>query len=112
MATDLSRMRQYRKSAALAQRELAAIVGLGSQHAFSDVELGARRPGLDVAIACALALDVPVDQLFPQLVWPVEHDVLVRARKLHDAIVDDPARQSAAHYLAALISRLSQHSPP
>jgi transcriptional regulator with XRE-family HTH domain len=107
MPPDLSHIRRYRKSAYLAQRELAVLVGLGSQHAFSDVELGARRPGLDVAIACALALDVPVDQLFPQLALPVEHDMLTRARKLHNEIVSDPTRRGAAAYLAALIGRLT-----
>lgn len=106
MTADLNRVRQYRKSVSLAQREAAALVGLEVQNSFSELESGAKRPGLDVAIACALALDVPVNELFPTLAAHVEQDLLARARRLHAELVADPLRQSTAVYLAALIKRL------
>ena len=104
-----SRLRQYRKAAFLAQRELASIVGLSTQQAFSELESGAKRPGLDVAIACALVLGVPLTELFPDLASHIEEAMLSRASVLYEELANARARRQAAAYLAALIERLANN---
>jgi transcriptional regulator with XRE-family HTH domain len=105
----IPRVREYRKSASLAQRELAMLVGLATQHAFSELESGAKRPGLDVAFACALALGVPLDNLFPELATHIEQAMLLRARALLGALQADDRRRQPAVYVANLVRRLSDH---
>jgi len=108
MPADLSHLRQYRHASFLAQRELASLVGLALQNSFSEVESGAKRPGLEVAISCALALDAPIDKLFPRLTYHVTRELIVRARRLLTRLEADGTRPDAAAYLAALINRLNR----
>lgn len=108
MPSALCRVREYRKSHLLAQRELATLVGLATQHACSELESGVKRPGLDVAIACALALGVPLDDLFPGVAFHIEQDMLRRARALYRTLRSDHERAQAAAYVAALIKRLAK----
>lgn len=104
-----SHLRQYRKATFLAQRELATLVGLATQQALSELESGAKRPGLEVAIACAVALGVPLTDLFPRLAADVQNEMLNRACALYEELASARARREAAVYLAALIERLGNH---
>ena len=104
-----SRLRQYRKRAFLAQRELAVLVGLATQQAFSELESGTKRPGLEVAIACVVALGVPLTELFPKLASRIHEEMLSRANALYERLANVRARREAAAYLAALIERLTNH---
>jgi len=109
MQRPLSRVREYRKSALLAQRELAALIGFATQQACSELESGAKRPGLEVAFACAMALGVPLEDLFPHLALHIERELLARAHTLLDALRSDAGRSEAAPYVSALIKRLANH---
>lgn len=105
----VSRIRIHRRSALLAQRELALLIGLTTQHACSELETGMKRPGLDVALACAMALGVPVDELFPELATHIARQMLARALTLHDVLKSDAQRAHSADYIGSLIDRLKQH---
>lgn len=59
------RLRQQRLAAELSQEELAAQAGT-TQTTISQAELGNRRPELEVQVAIAEALGVPVSDLFPR----------------------------------------------
>lgn len=59
------RLRTARLAAELSQEELAARAGT-TQTTISQAELGNRRPELEVQVAIAEALDVPVSDLFPR----------------------------------------------
>jgi transcriptional regulator with XRE-family HTH domain len=107
MPSRLTLVRRYRKSHDLAQRELAELVGMISQRSFSEMETGLKRPGLAVALACAIALDVPVSELFPRLAENIEHDVLTRARRLYAELKEHAGHAEAVAYVAALIRRLN-----
>jgi len=109
MTIPLSRVREYRKSASLAQRELAILVGLATQHACSELESGAKRPGLDVAVACALALGEPLENLFPGLAAHIEEAMLQRAKALLDSLEADGRRRQSAAHVAELVRRLAGH---
>lgn len=57
------RVRDLRESAGLLQRDVAQSAGIDSTY-LSGVENGRRNPTLDVIVAIAHALDVPVTRLF------------------------------------------------
>lgn len=57
------RVRELRESAGLLQRDLAGRADIDSTY-LSGVENGRRNPTLDVIVAIAQALDVPVTRLF------------------------------------------------
>ena len=109
MPRPLSRVREYRKSSLLAQRELAALIGFATQQACSELETGAKRPGLEVAFACAVVLGAPLEDLFPHLALRIERELLARAHALLDALGSDAGRSEAAPYVSALIQRLTNH---
>ena len=106
MATHHCRLRKYRKSAHLSQREFALLAGLQSQGAVSDIESGRRRPNLETAFACASAFGVPLGELFPGQEGKVQAAVLARARRLHMQLAGKTRRAPATVTIAALISRL------
>jgi transcriptional regulator with XRE-family HTH domain len=74
------RLRQQRLAAELSQEELAARAGT-TQSTVSQVELGNRRPDLDVQVALAEALAVPVTELFPRTVEEAELAAETRRRR-------------------------------
>ncbi len=53
------RLHKFRKSANLTQREVAALVGYASQRAYSDMEIGNKRPALGTALGCSILFDAP-----------------------------------------------------
>ncbi|MBL6938279.1 MAG: helix-turn-helix transcriptional regulator [Alphaproteobacteria bacterium] len=100
------RLRKFRKSTHLTQREVAMLVGYTSQRAYSDLELGLKRPALGTALACSILFDVAVRELFPDLADHVERDVLARARKLKEKIANDTNREATAAYIASAVDRI------
>jgi len=109
MPRPLSRVREYRKSSLLVQRELAALIGFNTQQACSELESGAKRPGLEVAFACAVALGAPLEELFPHLALHIERELLARANALLNTLRSDAGRSDAAAYVSALIKRLTDN---
>jgi len=111
MANHHCRLRKYRKSVHVSQRELASLIGLHSQGALSEIESGRKRPALEPALACAVTFGVPVEDLFPGLAAHVKQEVLARARRLHADLAPRKNRTAATVGLAALISRLGGANP-
>lgn len=111
MAIQPCRLRKFRKSAHVSQRELAFLVGLHSQGVMSEIEGGMKRPGVGVAIACEVAFGVSIAELFPALDAEVLRDVLANARTLHAELEPNQRRAATTAFLAALISRLGGTNP-
>lgn len=105
MANLHCRIRKHRKTLRLSQRELALLVGLKSQGAVSEIEAGRKRPGLGVALACALLFDAALPELFPGL---FEHATRALLSRLQDA--QDNAGNAGASTGAALARLDSSHS--
>ncbi|HEY1707196.1 MAG TPA: helix-turn-helix transcriptional regulator [Rhizomicrobium sp.] len=103
---NISRLRKFRKSADLTQQEVAMLVGYASQRAYSDLELGIKRPALGTALACCILFDASLHELFPALAELVERDVLARARKLEQILQAAANREAAGTHVAAVIKRL------
>lgn len=91
---------------------MAILVGYASQRAYSEVELGLKRPALGPALACCILFKASLHELFPELGELVERDVLARAKKL--TLVPGPHRnrEIAASHIADLMSRLSKANQP
>ena len=86
------------------------LVGYASQRAYSDVELGLKRPALGTALACSLLFDASLHELFPDLSELVGRDVLARARKLATDLARCPNREVAASHIGNVISRIGGSS--
>jgi len=82
MPSHLPRLRAYRKSAGLSQRELALLLGLRSQSTISQLELGKRRPSLATLIACERLFGAPAQDLFLSVTAGIEARLFARARHL------------------------------
>jgi transcriptional regulator with XRE-family HTH domain len=106
------RLRKFRKSAHLTQREVAMLVGYASQRAYSDVELGLKRPALGTALGCCILFNASLHDLFPDLAGFVGRDVLARARKLNVDLAKNSNREAAASNIADIISRIGGSSTP
>jgi len=76
------RLRAYRKSSGLSQRELAALLGLRSQGLIAEYETGKKHPGVKALIACALIFNRPIRMIFPRLHSTVALEISVRAKHL------------------------------
>jgi transcriptional regulator with XRE-family HTH domain len=100
------RLRKFRKSVHLTQREVAMLVGYASQRAYSDLELGLKRPALGTALGCCVLFNASLHDLFPGLAEFVERDVLARARKLGVELARHSDREAAASHIADLIGRI------
>ena len=112
MSTRSFRLRKWRKSAHLYQREVAYLVGHARQGTGAALEAGIRRPGLEAALASAALFDVSVAELFPGMTEDIDRQVLARACELHGRLEGDTSRAAAVAYLAALIARLKSAHPP
>lgn len=97
------RLRAYRKSSGLSQRELAALLGLRSQGLIAEFETGKKHPGIKALIACELIFDRPVRAIFPRLHSTVTLEVGIRAKRLQERILK---RQRASAHLSNLITRV------
>jgi transcriptional regulator with XRE-family HTH domain len=104
----MNRLRKFRKTAHLTQREVATLVGYASQRAYSDMELGLKRPGLGTALACCVLFKASHGELFPDLAEYVEQALLARARKLQQALASDGDREIATAHIAKLIEDLDE----
>ncbi|HEX3651886.1 MAG TPA: helix-turn-helix transcriptional regulator [Rhizomicrobium sp.] len=106
MAIYHCRIRKYRKSAHLSQRELALLVGLRSQGALSDIEAGRKHPSVGVAFSCEIVLGTSARELFPRLYRKLEVDALRAARRLQERLRRRKGRSAAVANVAALITRI------
>ena len=106
MAIYHCRIRKFRKSAHLSQRELALLVGLRSQGALSDIEAGRKHPSVVVAIRCEIVLGTPTRELFPRLYRKLECDALRAACRVQTRLLKQAGRSAAAAGVAALITRV------
>lgn len=104
----INRLRKFRKTAHLTQREVATLVGYASQRAYSDMELGLKRPGLGTALACCILFKTSLAELFPDLAEYVERTLLARARKVQEALEADASRDMAASHIAKIIRDLDK----
>lgn len=104
------RLRKFRKSTHLTQREVAMLVGYASQRAYSDLELGLKRPALGTALACSILFDVALRELFPDLADHIERDLLARAQKLNEKIATDASRAATTSYIAGVVGRIGGSS--
>lgn len=102
------RVRKYRKSAHLSQRELAELIGLRSQGVISDIESGGRSTSLRAAIALALVFDVTLVELFPSLHARVAQDLSDGAGKLGAHLHTRKRRAATVQHLQALVDRLAE----
>src|SRR4051794_27313694 len=102
MAIYHCRIRKYRKSAHLSQRELALLVGLLSQGTISDIEAGVKRPSSAVALSCEVVLGISTRELFPRMVRKAEADALRSARRLKARLEAGRGRLAAIASVAAL----------
>lgn len=107
----MSRLRKHRKSAQLTQREAARLIGYTSQRAYSDMELGLKRPALGTALACCVLFKASLHELFPTLADSVERHAVACARKLHAELAKDSERENTALFLAEIIERLGGSEP-
>src|SRR4051794_1532201 len=98
----INRLRKFRKTVLLTQREVATLVGYASQRAYSDMELGLKRPGLGTALACCVLFEASLAELFPDLAEYVERALLTRARDLEAELGADTSREAAVSHLAKL----------
>ncbi len=98
------RLRAYRKSYGLSQRELAVLLGLRSQGLIAEYETGRKRPGIEALVACALIFDQPVAALFPRFHTRVTRNVRLRAKCLQDAVTHRRRARTRMH-LSDLITR-------
>jgi DNA-binding XRE family transcriptional regulator len=112
MAKQHCRVRRYRKSAQLSQRELARLIGLRSQGVVSEIEAGLKRPSLLVALASSLIFDAPLFDLYPAYQMKARRLAMRGALELHGKIAADGERSELLAYLTAAIDRLGgSHSP-
>ena len=82
MAPHLSRLRAYRKSAGLSQRELALLLGLRSQSVISRYELQNKCPSFETLIGCEWLFKVSARDLFPGLAVQMQNRVAGRTKRL------------------------------
>jgi len=107
----MTRLRKLRKSSNLTQREVARLVGYASQRAYSDMELGLKRPALGTALACCILFETSLDHLFPALSANVERDLLARARQLLEEVGSNQNREITATFIAQVVKRLGGPPP-
>jgi hypothetical protein len=82
------------------------LVGYASQRAYSDVELGLKRPALGTALACCILFNASLHDLFPGFAESIERDVLARARKLNLEVARHLNREAAALHVAGVVGRI------
>lgn len=99
------RLRAYRKSSGLSQRELAVLLGLRSQGLIAEFESGKKQPGIKALIACELVFGQPIRMIFPRLNSKVASEVHKRASLLQKGPTNQ-LRPRARTHLSNLISRI------
>lgn len=104
MANITCRLRKYRKSAQLSQRELAGLLGLKSQGTLCEIEAGAKRPSVHVAFACEIVFAIPMRELFPGIYARSMRTVRRSAARLAVTLAD--GRTATREHVAGLAHRL------
>jgi transcriptional regulator with XRE-family HTH domain len=89
-----ARLRPWRRSYALKQKELASLLGIKSIGHVSRLERGGRVPSIEIAIACEILTGEPIKSLFSDTYAAVEQKTLARAQKLLKRIEDSQTPSS------------------
>ena len=79
-------LRAYRKKSGLTQQELAFLLGCKSRSRISRYEKRRRLPPLRTAIACEVALGIPVSSLFAGMRDEAERDIRKREKELRSRL--------------------------
>jgi DNA-binding XRE family transcriptional regulator len=105
-------LRPHRKRWALAQHEMAFLLGLASQTVISHYESDRRRPRVETAIAYQVVFDATPRELFPALHAKIESDALTRAKALQARVEgkNGSSRDQKLRLLSQMISRLESHA--
>ena len=81
-------LRRERRSWALRQKDLAALLGVKSTTHVSRLERSKSLPSIRTAIALEVILGLPPERFLPGLYDLVEEDVMARAAKMHERLAD------------------------
>ena len=80
----LTRLRTYRRSWGLTQRELARLLGGRSPTHIARIEAGKRPPTTEIALACQFIFGIPPETLFPQLCTEIEERTMQNIYRLRE----------------------------
>ncbi len=86
----------HRKRWSLTQDELARLLGVTTQVAISQCELGLRGPSADILIGSEVIFGAPPRELFPAAYGAVEDEVMARAKLFYEYLETRPDLSSAA----------------
>ena len=95
----------YRRRVALTLSELATLVGMESPASVGRYEAGDSVPNLETALALAIALEQPVEELFAGKVEELRENVAIRAQALLEAMSDKPTIENSTKL--PLLARLA-----
>jgi DNA-binding XRE family transcriptional regulator len=97
-------VRRYRLRAALTQKEMAHLLGCQSSATVCQYEARKREPDLRTALAYQVVFGLPVEALFPGIHREVEHEVLIRARRLSEQLAGANRSPALSHKAKAVRS--------
>jgi DNA-binding XRE family transcriptional regulator len=84
----------YRRRAGLVQPEIATLIGIESPASVKRYEAGDALPNLRTAIALAIALNQPVEEVFAGIADDAREDIARRAAALLEAMTDEPTHEN------------------
>ena len=96
----------YRRRHALTLAELATLIGKDSPASIDRYEANNAAPDLRTAIALAIALEQPVEELFAGIVEEAQEQVAPRAQALLEAMSDEPTYENSIKL--PLLARLAR----
>ena len=85
----------YRRRCALTLSELAMLIGKDSPASVDRYEANESAPNLETALALAITLEQPVEELFPGIVEELREKVASRAQALLEAMDDKPSHENS-----------------
>src|ERR1022692_691601 len=83
----LTRLRTYRRSWGLTQRELAGLLGGRSPTHIARIEAGKRTPSIEIALACQIIFGVPPEIMFPRLYTEIEEREMQGIYRFHEGLL-------------------------
>lgn len=83
----LTRLRTYRRSWGLTQRELAGLLGGRSPTHIARIEAGKRIPTIEIALACQIIFGVPPEIMFPRLYTEIEEREMQGIYRFHKGLL-------------------------
>ena len=83
----LTRLRTYRRSWGLTQRELAGLLGGRSPTHIARIEAGKRPPSIEIALACQIIFGIPPEIMFPRLYTEIEEREMQGIYRFHEGLL-------------------------